>query len=259
MVVLTEHLEHLLLRRPGGTDLLEKFLTFQAQTASGVLWLSNTSGATWKIMEKKEPRAVAMLDQYSLPVLSRQATEELIMVRHRRSGLPVEFLQPHDLNPLVRRRLRLARGEKARQQILRAEFFDRVFRMSEGSIAMALLLWLRSADFSSREGWLRVNPPRPVRFSFLDGMDLDLGFALKAFLEHGSLTLEEYGEIFGTTRAEAYQVFEALRTRAVLEPLNASPAQDSRFEGVEDGARYRVPGILSQVAANRLKNRNILH
>jgi hypothetical protein len=28
---------------------------------------------------------------------------------------------------------------------------------------------------------------------------------------------------------------------------------------VREGERYRVPGILSQVVANRLRNRNILH
>jgi hypothetical protein len=63
--------------------------------------------------------------------------------------------------------------------------------MSDGNIAMALLLWLRSADFTSREGWLRVRAPRPIRFAFLEELDLAMDFALKGLLEHGSLTMEE--------------------------------------------------------------------
>jgi hypothetical protein len=259
IVVLLEHAEHLFLRIPGGTNLLEDFLSFQAQTARRVFWLSTTSGATWKILKKSEPNAVNLLTHYSVPTLTRGATEDMIMTRHRRSGLPLEFLPPSDLNPLVRRKLRLSRGEKAKQQILRGEFFDRLHRMSEGSIAMAILLWLKSVDFTSREGWLRVQASRPIRFTFMEGMDLTLDFALKAFLEHGSLTMEEYGEVFGTSKEEAYQVLEALRSRVLVEPVGFRGKPPFQQEGVKEGERYRVPEIMSQVVANRLKNRNILH
>jgi hypothetical protein len=257
--VLLEHLEHLFLRVPGGTDLLESFISLLARTSGRVFWISNTSGAAWKVLEKSEPRAAALLTRHPLPVLSRPDLESLIMVRHRRSGLPVEFVQPGDLNALIRRRLRRTRGDKAKQEIIREDFFDRIFRMSEGNVAMAILLWLRAADFSSREGWLRVVAPRPLRFAFLEELDLTMDFALKGFLEHGTLTLEEYGKVFGTGPQEAFQVFETLRSRMLLESLGTRGGLPSPLDGVREGERYRVPGILSQVVANRLRNRNILH
>ena len=171
----------------------------------------------------------------------------------------MEFVQPGDLNALIRRRLRRTRGDKAKQEIIREDFFDRIFRMSEGNVAMAILLWLRAADFSSREGWLRVVAPRPLRFAFLEELDLTMDFALKGFLEHGTLTLEEYGKVFGTGPQEAFQVFETLRSRMLLESLGTRGGLPSPLDGVREGERYRVPGILSQVVANRLRNRNILH
>jgi hypothetical protein len=257
--VLLEHLEHLFLRVPGGTDLLEKLIALQARTSGRVFWLSNTSGAAWKVVQKSEPRAAALLMQYPLSVLSRPDLERLVMARHRRSGLPVEFVQPGDLNPLLRRRLRRTRGDKARQEIIRADFFDRIYRMSDGNVPMAILLWLRSADFSSREGWLQVVAPRAIRFAFLEELDLTLDFALKGFLEHGSLTLEEYGRVFGTGPEEAFQVFEALRSRMLLESLGTRGGLPSPLGGIREGERYRIPAILSQVVAHRLRNRNILH
>jgi hypothetical protein len=258
-VILVEHLEHLFLRVPGGGELWEDFITFQVQTSNRVFWLSQTYSATWKLLSKSKPRAAVLLAHLPMSYLSREAMEKLIMLRHRRSGLPVEFVQPTDLNPLVRRRLRLSRNEKARQEVLRRECFDRIFRLSEGNVSTAILHWLRSSDFTSREGWLRVTPPRPFRLVPLDETDLNLGFALKAFLEHGSLTMREFREVFATTTEEAFQVFEALRSRMLLESLDTLPGQRSGIERPEEEEPYRIPGIMSQGVARRLSTLNILH
>lgn len=259
-VVLTERLEHLFLRTPGGTDLFEDFLSFQVQTSESVFWLSSMSGAAWKLVAKTEPRGASLVLTYPLSSPSREQLEELILARHRRSGLPLEYRAPQDLNPLVRRRLRLSRNEKARQKLLQTEFFDRLFRLSEESIALGILHWLRSTDFRFRKGRLVVTPPSEIRYAFLDDLDLELDFALKAFLEHGSLTLEEYREVFRSSGEDSLQTFEALRSKLLLEPTG-SPGETVATTGkkVEEGERYRIPVLLSQMVAQRLKNRNILH
>lgn len=257
--VLVEHLEHLVTRIPGGTDLVAEFFSLQARTAKEIFWMSTLPGATWKFVEKSEPRATGLVAQGALRPLTAADLEALIMARHRRSGMPVEFLQPTDLNPLLRRKIRLARSEDARQDMLRRDCFERIHRMCDGSIGMAILSWLRGADFTSREGWLRITPPRPIRFAFLETMDLEMDFALKAFLEHGSLTLREYSSIFHAPREEAYQIFEALRSRLLLDPVGSQSLVPTGSQGIRDEERYRVPGLLSQVVAARLKNRNILH
>jgi len=124
---------------------------------------------------------------------------------------------------------------------------------------MAVLLWLRCADFESREGWLRIQPPRPIHFAFLEDLDLTLDFALMAFMEHGSLSLEEYRKIFGDSQEEAYQVFEGLRSRMLLEPSGLNRGLPTYLESISEVGRYRIPPILGQVVSQRLRNRNILH
>lgn len=259
LVILVEHVEHLFLRVSGGTDLLEDFFSFQALTANQVFWLSTTSGAAWKLLEKNEPRAAGLLARLPFPPLSRRDVETAIMVRHLRSGLPLEFVPPTDLNPLVRRKLRLSLSDKAKQEIIRTEYFDRVFRVTQDSITLTMLTWLRSADFASREGRLLVSPADPIRFSFLEELDLTLDFALKAFLEHGSLTLEEYEQVFNSPEEEAFQVFETLRNLLLIAPMGARGGHRSGFEVTKEGEGYRVRPLLSQVVANHLKSRNILH
>jgi hypothetical protein len=259
-VVLIERLEHIFLRTPGGTNLFEDFLSFQAQTSRHVFWLSSMSGAAWKLVAKTEPRAASLVHSYPLTPPTREELEELILARHRRSGLPLDFRTPGDLNPLVRRRLRLSRGEKAHQKILRTEYFDRLHRLSQDSIPLAILYWLRSTDFKSGEGTLFLTPPSEIKYAFLDDLDLELDFALKAFLEHGSLTLTEYREVFAASEDESVQTFEALRSRLLLEPTGLGGGMRETVEkNIVEGTAYRIPALLSQVVARRLKNRNILH
>jgi hypothetical protein len=161
---------------------------------------------------------------------------------------------------LVRRRLRLSRGEKAHQKILRNEYFDRLHRLSQDSIPLAILYWLRSTDFKSGEGTLSLTPPSEIKYAFLDDLDLELDFALKAFLEHGSLTLAEYREVFAASEEESVQTFEALRSRLLLEPTGTGEGLLQEAErSVGEGVGYRIPALLSQVVARRLKNLNILH
>jgi hypothetical protein len=254
-VVLIERLEHVFLRTPGGTDLFEDLLSLQAQTSGLIFWLSAMSGAAWKLVAKTEPRAASLVQTHPLTPPSREEMEELILARHGRSGLPLEFRTPKDLNPLVRRRLARSRGEEGRQKVLRTEFFDRLHRVSQDSIPLAILYWLRSTDFRSGEGTLFLTPPTEIRYAFLEALDLDLDFALKAFLEHGSLTLAEYREVFAASADESLQTFEALRSRLLLEP----GVLDASERSVKEGVGYRIPALLSQVVARRLKNRNILH
>ena len=259
-IVLIERVEQVFLRTPGGTELFEGFLSFQTQTADLVFWLSSMSGAAWKLVAKTEPRAASLVRVQPLTPPTRKELEELILVRHRRSGLPLEFLPPQEVNPLLRRKLRLARNEEARQRLLGTEYFDRLFRLSQDSIPLAILYWLRSTDFRSGEGKLFLTPPSEIRYAFLDDLDLELDFALKAFLEHGSLTLDEYREVFAAEHDVGVQTFEVLRARLLLEPVGGGKGLlASADRRVDPEVGYRITPLLSEVVARRLKNRNILH
>jgi hypothetical protein len=259
LVILVEHFGHLFLRTPGGGLPAERFLEFQARTSPVVFWLSTASDPFWKLLRKTEPQAAALMSAGTLSDMDRSEMEQLIMTRHQRSGVPLEFLAPESPNPLLKRKLQRVRSPKDRQAILREEFFDRLHRGSQGNIIMAILLWLKSADFTSREGWLQVHPPLPLRFQFLEELDLDVDFALMALLEHSSLTLEEYCRVFRVEEDQAFQTLEVLRGRMLLDRLTTKGGLPEPVETVRKGVRYRIPPILTQVVTQYLRNHNILH
>lgn len=257
--VFLERLEHFLIRVPGGCGLAERFLAFQSRTAQQVFWVNSVSDPAWKLLSTTEPHTRGLVQLRRLEPPDRSTMEELLLTRHRRSGVPLEFVEYADVNPLVRRRLKRARSEKERQEILRTDFFDWLFRASRASVLMAILLWLRSADFTSRPGWLRLKPSQPIRFTFLEEMDLTASFTLKAFLEHESLTLEEYSRVFGVTRDESFQILEVLRGKVLIDRLDTAGSLPVPVRRLEEGERYRIPPIITHVIAQNLRDQNILH
>ena len=258
-MVFLERLEHFLIRVPGGCSLTERFLAFQSRTATQVFWVNSVSDPAWKLLTTSEPHAAGLVQIRHLEPPDRKTLEELLLIRHSRSGVPLEFVEPMDLNPLVRRKLKRARTDKDRQDVLRSDYFDWIFRASQGNVLMAILMWLRSADFTSRPGWLRLKPSKAIRFAFLEEMDLPTSFALKAFLEHESLTLGEYCRVFAVPYDEGFQALEVLRRKVLIDRLDTPGGLPVPVRRLEDEVRYRIPPIITQVIAQNLGEQNILH
>jgi len=252
-----EGIEHLYLRLPGGTDLIERLLTVTAETEPRAFWVLSVTQSAWQLVQKAEPTAVSQVDPLPLAPLDAAGLRAAILARHRRSGVPLSYVEPTEGRRLLRRRLRRLRGTAGHQKVLEDDFFERLHRSSGGNVRFALFEWLRAADFSTAEGQLRVRPLEPMDFSFLESLDLTQNFSLKALLEHRTLTLEEHDKIFRLPRQESYQIFESLRNRSLIEAAENGTAE--RVTGVRGEARYRLVPLLTGAAAAHLARRNILH
>lgn len=257
-LVVLEALEHVYLRVPGGTDLLERLLTLMAETEPRVFWMATLTSSAWQLLEVSEPTAVAQVDRLELPALDAEALREAILLRHRRSGVPLAWEEPAEGRRLLRRRLARARGQEARYELLDRDFFDRLHRVTGGNLRLAFFQWLRAADFETREGSLTIRPRRELDLTFLDALGPTTHFTLKALLEHGTLTLDEHDRIFRMPRQESYQVFEALGNRHVIQVVPGSDADGPVSEAV-DSARYRINPLLIGGVTAVLSGRNIIH
>ncbi len=257
-VVALEGLEHLYLRAPGGTDLVERMLTLMAETEPRLFWLVSVTQSAWQLICKSEPTAVSQVESLELAPLDAAGLRTAILARHRRSGVPLVFEEPTEGRRLLRRRLRGVRGTAGHQKILEDDFFERLHRSADGSVRLALFQWLRAADFTSKEGELRARPVDPMDFSFMEALDLTQNFTLKALLEHRTLALEEHDRIFRVPRQESYQIVESLRNRNLVEPA-AKAGGDEEISEVEGSHRYRIPPLLEGAVAAHLSRRNILH
>ena len=254
--VILEGGEFLHLRAPGGEELIERLMICIARTESRIFWIVSLNASAWQIVRTRLRPFVRDMHCLTLAPLTADELREVIFARHRRSGIPLEFDEPRAGRAALVRRLRRTRTSQRRRQLIETDYFRRLHRASLGSVRLALLHWLRSADLTTIEGSLLVRPLSPTSSS-LDRLDLEQSFALKAILDHGTLTLAEYGEVMRTVPDAARHTFRLLQELRLTEPAEDGGSSDVAAQVSE--ARYRIRSLMLGTVCQHLRSRNILH
>ena len=256
-----EQFEHVVRRTVGGTQLVARILGFLSETDTRVLWVATTTDTAWQLIEASEPAAARLVTRHALDPFDRTEMEELIMRRHRRSGLGLVFEAPDGAtHPILARRLRAIDDEERRQALLRSEFFDRLYEASGQNVMLALFYWFRAVTFEADSATLHVQPLDPIAFGALDALPLPHAFAMKALLEHGTLTAGELGAVLGVSTATGRSLLETLGNALVVAPADESEGPGAfRFVSVDYDTRYRVRPLLIHPVTRFLRSRNILH
>lgn len=257
-VVTVDRLEHTFLRAPGASALIGRLLAFMSRTAPRVLWIGAMVDQAWQIVEKTEGRASGLPQRHQLDPIDRTELQSLILGRHRRSGLPLVFEDPAE-NPLLRRRLRRALDEEERQSVLKEHFFDRLHRLSNQNIRLALYYWLRSTVFHADRGIVRIQPLQPLSFGFLEQLEMPETFTLKALLQHATLTLDEHDQVFRVSREESFEVFSTLHKSLLIETEGAVGSGNDGEPAIDEHRRYRIRPLLTGPVEQFLRDKNIVH
>ncbi|MXY30244.1 MAG: hypothetical protein F4179_01010 [Gammaproteobacteria bacterium] len=257
-----EATEHLHMRAPGGARLFERLLTFMSRTESRVFWIAAMTSTAWQLLEKRAPAFVHDIERVTLGELSPEGLRQAVLARHRLSGLPLRFAEPHDGRALLRRRARRLRGSGKQEGLIESDYFQRLHRVSRGSPRLALFYWLRSADFASTAGSLLVQPLSTLE-SGIDNLDREQSFALKAILDHGTLTSDEYCEISRMSGPESLHILRSLEECRVIETVPAATGEKLSVEkGAGDNAarpRYRIRPLMIGAVTAHLRSSNLLH
>lgn len=255
-ICLVDNLEHLFLRTYGGTNLIEDVLFLMSNTASRVCWISNVSQFAWEYLEKALSNVSALADVFSASTLNKTTVENIMLNRHRRSGLSLHFHRPATVPQVLSRRLKYARSDQVQQTLLRDYFFERLFDSCGSNLKLALIYWLRAAEFDG--GTVAVQPHNPLSFRFLESISLEHAFTLKAFLIHSTLSLKEHAEVFRMTNSESSVVLGSLLSQALILPCRSgSPGRDSNRTKAD--RRFRLHPLVQFPVQQRLRKMNIIH
>lgn len=254
--VILEGAELLHLRAPEGGRAFERLVTFIARTESRLFWVVSINAAAWQLVRLRTRPFVSGLRRLALAPLGADELREAIFARHRRSGIPLRFAEPSARGAARLHRWLRTRTTRKRSRLTEAEYFRRLHRAALGSVRLALVHWLRSADLESVPGHLLVRPlatPSPS----LDGVDVDQSFALKALLEHGTLTTVEFGEVMRTRAGDTRHTLRSLAEMRLIEALDEDGTADGGRSPREP--RYRIRPLMLGVVGHHLRSRNILH
>ncbi|MXX72949.1 MAG: hypothetical protein F4205_02925 [Gemmatimonadetes bacterium] len=250
-----EGTEHLQMRVAGGGELFETLLSFIQRTSPRIFWVLSVGASSWQLLEKRCPACFGDVEQLRLGELSAEALKQAILARHRLSGLPLRYVERRTGRELLRRRPGV-RGSEKHQRLLESDYFERLHRASLGSVRSALFHWLRSADFRSEQGSLLVRPIETLP-SLMGVFNLEQSFALKALLDHGTLTVAEYCQVARGSPAEARHLFRAIRDLHVIEAVREDGRGGTGVSAA--GTRYRIRPLLLGAVTAHLRSLNVLH
>ena len=260
-VCAVERLEHLYFRGILAQGLIAPTFKLFSATDTAVLWIASMPASAWEVVQATDPGLSALLKVVPISALGRDTTEAAIMARHRRSGIPIRFEESAAMPPLARRAAAKATSPRERRRVVQKAFFDRLYALSEGHAALAMLYWLRSIRLDAETNGVVASWPETLDFSAWDGLPSDVAFALRAFLEHGTLTVSEYGRLFGVGESEGFAMFERLGAMLVIEADGQTRPVGERlsFTRVDPKLRYRLRPVLIRPVARLLISRRLLY
>ena len=281
-VCLIDDLEHLIMRTPGGTDLVERLMTFMSRTDSLIFWVAAVNDLAWRFIESSASgTASTFLRHRSLKPFNAASLEELVLARHRRSGMQLRFEAPQSQGDTWRNWFRRRRTDEVRQAAIRQQYFERLYRECEQNVMLALYRWIRSCRFDRQKGIVTVEPLQTLPHDALGRMPLDALFSLETFLVHKTLSADEHAAVTRFENVESDLLLESLLNRRLIEEVRAdaepraasrgsssdadpraasAPADDhSGSPGIERAARYRIHPLLLSAVGSALRKKHIVY
>jgi len=212
-VVILEELERAWLRCVGGYEALRVLLGQIVLTSRQLLWIVAVNQAAFRLLNAALDLETYFSHRINAAAVEQRDLQEAILIRHNLTGLRLHFLPPQDAQATggLRRRLGL---QLSPEQI----FFQALYRESEGLFRSAFELWLKHIE-RSHDGVLYVRPlETPDYDSLLSDLTLEELLTLQALFQHGSLTPDEHGLVFGSERMGSLDRLEILEDRELIEP-----------------------------------------
>lgn len=253
-LVLVDNLEMVLFQSPGGASLLNQLLLFWIRTDDSVAWCATASTLAWHFAEKTAAGSARLAIPIKLTPWSAETVQELVLKRHRRSGISLEFAEPTEPSPIVKQRLKRAKSKQDAQRILASEFFDALFKIAGQSPTRALFEWVRAGTFSEDGDSLVLESIQPLSFGYLQQFGNDIAFTMRSFMLHNVLTVEEYSRLFRTSKENAFMAFETLLSAGLIEALD--PVEGA---AIEPGVRYRLRRLVLEPVMRSLQERHFVY
>lgn len=202
-VILMEGGEFLFLRDARGLDAARAFLSLVTATSDRVFWVVTFERLAFEFLTSVLHLADAFTYVLDIDLLDRDEVEQLILSRHRTSGLGLSF----------RREIELDGDESTRQR----RFFGDLHAASGGHPVLASYYWLRSVQELDASGRIVVGPLRPLPTDLLAPLDGVRRAALGTLMLHGGLDRDSFAQAMRLAPDESASLLAQLRHMHLVE------------------------------------------
>ncbi len=233
LVVVVEGIEWAFSIRPGGFELLRRFVSGVVETSEHVGWLVSFDRPVWAYLDRVVRLHDVFPERFHLDPLDAEGLRHALLSRHGMSGYKLEFRPAHRTL-----RDRLGLGFRRGPVDWEDRFFARIHEDSGGVLGDALRLWMASivrVDGDTETLVLRQPPEVPV--VALRELGDDELVALRQVARQGRLSPDEHAAQFRLEPEVSHAFLARLAHWGLLER-----DEDGRFRmaGALAGPIYRV-------------------
>lgn len=241
-VVVVENLQNIFIRNINGYEALEAFWIIMSSTMDKLFWIVSCSRYTWEFFVK-----MSNADQYFTHVtetdrLDESEIRQAILSRHKSSGYELYF-EPGESLKNSRTYKKLVADEKKTQELVRDNFFSKLYKICEGNISIAMIFWLQSIkEFDSQRFVFQ-----PIEITELDKLEVpskEVLFTLAALVQHDSLKKEQVALALHQNPSDSGLMLARLKTKGIV------------YEGKTG---YNLNHLVYRQVVRMLKQRNIIH
>jgi AAA ATPase domain len=225
-IIIIEELERTFLRTMNGFEALRRLLDLMYSSAANTLWAFSINETAYRYLNVVVGLGRHFSHRLNAMALRQEDLTSAILQRHNLSGLRLEFAPLPQEDPRVSRARRFLGLELNPRQL----FLDALYLQSDGIFRAAFELWQGSIE-RVEGGTVHMRQPlAPDYRPLISELTLEDCFALKAILQHGSLTVDELAQVLATGREASRRQLERLQLLDLLEAEPVSPGLRVRPE-----------------------------
>lgn len=188
-------------RHAGGLDVLREIATCIEVRSHDVLFVVNTTSSAFELIRALVPLEDLVSANVTLLPMSTESLQEMIMLRHKSSGMALQ------LN---------GRSEMDLSDFARARLFDAYFKVSHGNPGIALSTWLACIERVNGKT-IEIQRPELPSTQPLSHMPDDWLVYLTQIVLHKRITAEKLSRVTGSDCDEAQHIIRRLRSAGLLE------------------------------------------
>lgn len=241
-IVQFENLQNLFVRNIHGFEALESFWLILSLTAKELFWTVTISRYGWNFIKK-----ISGADQYfshiiDVDTLDKEKIKQAILARHRATGYDLHFVE----NTAIKKSRTFRKWENAPknfQEIQEEFFFEKLSKLAEGNLSIAIMFWLQSIK-KIENNTFYIYPLEITNVDKLEVPSRDVLFTLASLVIHDRLNPAEMAMSLHQSKVQSRLMLTRLSSKGMI---------------VESDDSYSLNHLVYRQVVRLLKRRNIIH
>lgn len=213
-IVAVDELQRFFLRKIHGFQILNELQKLIRLTDKQVFWVVNISQMSSQYLKKTSRIHEFFSWNIGMGFLSDQDIKNLILKRHDVSGFKLVFAD--EISGNTKKLKKMDHNEK--HEYLKALFFEKLAKSSEGSLSLALLQWSLAATLSDKQT-IHLDNLISVK-EILGGLDNVKASILHALMLHDGLSVKELIDVLRYDTSHIRSHLASMEKDGIIEPLN---------------------------------------